>query len=112
MPKRPDQPPTKDAAPDADAIPELEDVVETPGDVTEGTAAPPPNYDLFGARDIDLAALHDALMGRLNDEIDVVVAELHVALEETVRRHFEVRLRERLPAILEDVLKREAGEPD
>lgn len=91
-------------APEPDEIPELEDVVDTTA-AGEAGPVPPPNLDLFAAGNVDLEALHDMLMARLDDEIDVVVAELHVALEETVRRHFEVRLRERLPGILGSVLK-------
>lgn len=109
MPKKPDKPASADESPDLDEVPELEDVVEPRyGD----EPAPPPNYDLFVGNGIDLEALHEKLMARMHDEIDIVVAELQVALEETVRRHFDVRLRERLPAILDEVLGRREDEPE
>ena len=96
--------------PELGDIPELDDIVE-PGPHAEPGATPPPNLDLFG-EEIDLDALREQLTARLHDEIDVVVAELHVALEETVRRHFDVRLRERLPGILDELFPADRPQDD
>ncbi len=86
-------------APDENAIPELDEIVAVPA------ATPPPNLDLFADSGLDLDALRDALADRLADEIDAALNELRAEFEEALRHRVEARLRDRLPEILDGVLR-------
>src|SRR5690606_26512301 len=84
-----------------DDIPELEDVVEP---TAPAEPVPPPNFDLFEAAGPDLAALRDALVARLHDEIDAMASELHADVAQVLRARIDDRLRARLAEILDGVL--------
>ncbi|HEX7048292.1 MAG TPA: hypothetical protein VF275_12045 [Gammaproteobacteria bacterium] len=93
--------PEDDQAPE-DNIPELEDVVDATPD--DSTAKPPPNLDLFADSGLDTAAVRNALAERLAEELEGALGELREEFEEVLRQRVESRLRERLPAIVDDVL--------
>lgn len=85
-----------------DNIPELEDVVDATPD--DSAAKPPPNLDLFADSGLDTAAVRNALAERLAEELEGALGELREEFEEVLRQRVESRLRERLPAIVDDVL--------
>lgn len=97
MPK-PSKPTTP---PDDNAIPELDHVVAMPA---PAPATPPPNLDLFDSG-LDAEALRDAISDRLAKEIDAALAELHEEFAASLRRQVEARLRDRLPEIIDSVLR-------
>lgn len=93
--------PDVDENPD-DNIPELEDVVDATPD--DSAAKPPPNLDLFAESGLDTAAVRNALAERLAEELEGALGELREEFEEVLRQRVESRLRERLPAIVDEVL--------
>lgn len=91
----------KSPAPQLDDIPELDDVVkesDAPG------AKPPPNLDLFGDARLDPSELRDALLGRISDELDGVIADMRSELDALIESRLETRLRARIESIIEEVL--------
>ncbi|MDX1443678.1 MAG: hypothetical protein R3270_07870 [Gammaproteobacteria bacterium] len=82
-------------------IPELDDIVhehEAPG------AKPPPNLDLFGDASLDPSELRDALVARIQDEMDTVVVDIRAELDAIVQERLEKHLRSRLETLIDEIL--------
>lgn len=89
--------------PELGEIPELDDIV----DDSEPEAHIPPNLDLFGPDAADLDEIRNALQARLADEIDAMLADIRTGLEQLLTEKLEARLRERLPALIDEILNRD-----
>lgn len=84
-------------------IPELDDIVDDSGPEPKI----PPNLDLFGGESPDLEEIRNALQARIADEVDALLADVRTELEQLLSERLEARLRERLPALIDDVLGRD-----
>lgn len=105
MPKRP---PVNEENEEELDIPELEDVVEMPA---PATPAPPPNLDMFAGNTLDFDRLREELLDLLTGEIETVIAQVRADVEQTLRLRLDAQLRDRLPQIVDQVL-RENGNGD
>lgn len=83
-------------------IPELEDVVELP---RSAEPAPPPNLDMFAGSEIDFDRLREELLDLLTGEIETVIAQVRADVEQTLRVRLDAQLRDRLPEIVDQVLR-------
>lgn len=112
MKKRPADRHENDAVNDADAenldVPELDDVVEVP---PAPEPAPPPNLDMFGGADLDLERLREELLDRMTGEIETAIAQVRADIEQTLRVRLDAQLRDRLPEILDQVLRDNGEQP-
>ncbi|MBW3568262.1 MAG: hypothetical protein KY410_09970, partial [Proteobacteria bacterium] len=110
--KRPTAHHENDAGDDASEpndIPELEDVVETS---SPAEPAPPPNLDMFADLAIDVERLREELLDQLSGEIEIVVAQVRADIEQTLRVRLDAQLRDRLPEILDQVLRDNGEQPE
>lgn len=105
MPKRP---PANEQNEEELDIPELEDVVELPA---PAEPAPPPNLDMFAGQEVDFDRLREELLDLLTGEIETVIAQVRADVEQTLRVRLDAQLRDRLPEIVDQVLRENGNGP-
>lgn len=112
MPKRPAAHHENDAGDDThdpNDVPELDEIVEAPG---ASKPQPLPNLDLFAGTAVDVDRLREELLDHLLGEVEIVVAQVRADIEQTLRVRLDAQLRDRLPEILDQVLRDNGERPE